>query len=142
MTEDLYRHLADRAEIAELLARYARCIDERNWPGLQETYAIDGTMQHGAVSVGHDRVPELSERILSGVARAHHLVSDPSIKINGDTAETFSHYFATHVAADGTIVRQAGGWYDCTLRRTELGWRFTRVTARTAWRTGRNLLLD
>lgn len=141
MIEDQCRPLADRAEIAELLARHARYIDERNWSGLQETYAIDGTMQHGSASVGHDRVPELSQRILSGVARTHHMVSDPSIEIHGDTAETFSHYFATHIAADGTIVRQAGGWYDRTLRRTELGWRFTRVIALRAWRAGQDLTL-
>ena len=60
-------------------------------------------------------------------------------EIDGDTARTRSHYFATHVAGDGAIIRQAGGRYDCTLRRTERGWRFTRVTATSAWRTGPGL---
>jgi ketosteroid isomerase-like protein len=137
--EQQVRWLVERAEIAELLARYARCIDDRDWAGLQDTYAEDGVMEHGATAVGRDRVPELSERILTGVASSHHLVDDPSIEIDGDTARTRSHYFATHVAEDGSIIRQAGGWYDCTLRRTDHGWRFTRVTARSAWRTGAGL---
>ena len=75
------RWLVDRAEIAELLARYARCIDERDWAGLQGTYAEDGVMEHGSAAVGRDRVPELSERILTGVASSHHLVDDPSIDL-------------------------------------------------------------
>jgi len=133
------RWLVDRAEIAELLARYARCIDERDWAGLQGTYAEDGVMEHGATAVGRDGVPGLSERILTGVASSHHVVDDPGIEIDGDTARTRSHYFATHVADDGAIIRQAGGWYDCALRRTPAGWRFTRVTARSAWRTGQGL---
>jgi hypothetical protein len=137
--EEQVRWLVERAEIAELLARYARCIDGRDWEGLQRTYAEDGVMEHGGVSVGRDRVPELSERILEGVASSHHLVGDPSIEIDGATARTHSHYFATHVAEGGAIERQGGGWYDCTLRRTERGWRFTRVTATNAWRTGRPL---
>jgi len=103
------RWLVDRAEIAELLARYARCIDDRDWAGLQETYAEDGVMEHGGTAVARDRVPELSERILTGVASSHHLVDDPSIEIDGDAARMRSHYFATHVAEGGAIIRQAGG---------------------------------
>lgn len=134
--EQQVRWLVERTAIAELLARYARCIDSRDWAGLQETYAEDGVMEHGGVSVGRDGVPDLSEQILAGIASSHHLVGDPSVEIDGDTARTHSHYFATHVLEGGAIKRQGGGWYDCTLRRTEQGWRFTRVTATSAWRSG------
>jgi SnoaL-like domain len=82
------RWLVDRAEITELLARYARCIDARDWAGLQDTYAEDGVMEHGATAVGRDQVPDLSERILRGVASSHHLIGDPSIEIDGDAART------------------------------------------------------
>ena len=134
--------LLDRAEIAELLVEYARCIDRRDGAGLQATYADDGVMDHGASAVDRSRVPELSEKILKGVASSHHHVGSPAIEVEGDTARTHSHYFATHIAEDGGIIRQAGGWYDCTLRRTPDGWRFTRVRATSAWRTGQGLKLD
>jgi hypothetical protein len=139
--DEQVRWLVDRARIAELLVRYARCIDERDWAGLQETYTDDGVMQHGTVSVGRDGVPELSEKILTGCASSHHLVGDPSIVIEGDRASSHSHYFATHVAEGTTVRRQGGGWYDCELRRTEAGWKFTRVKSTTAWRTGEPLRL-
>jgi hypothetical protein len=134
--------LVDRAEIAELLVTYARCIDRRDWAGLQATYAEDGIMDHGAITAERSGVPELSERILKGVASSHHHVGSPSVEVEGDSARTHSHYFATHIAADGQIIRQGGGWYDCTLRRTPGGWRFTRVRATSAWRTGQGLNLD
>lgn len=140
-TESRLRELLDRAEIAELLVEYARCIDRRDWAGLQATYAEDGVMDHGAVAVDRSRVPELSERILTGVAASHHHVGSPSIEVEGDTARTHSHYFATHIAEGGTIIRQGGGWYDCTLRRTAEGWRFARVRATSAWRSGQALNL-
>nr|WP_323137970.1 nuclear transport factor 2 family protein [Nocardia sp. alder85J] len=60
----------------------------------------------------------------------------PSIEIDGDTARLRTHYFATHATAVGAIIRQAGGWYDCTVRREPAGWRFTHVRARGGWRSG------
>lgn len=136
--------LVDRAEIAELLVEYARCIDRRDWAGLQETYTEDGVMDHGAVAVGRDRVPELSERILRDTTSSHHVVDSPSITIDGDTAHTHSHYLAAHLGEGDPprVIRQSGGWYDCTLRRTDRGWRFTRVRATSAYRTGEPLSLE
>ena len=138
------RWLVDRAEIAELLVEYARCIDRRDWAGLQETYTEDGVMDHGAVAVGRDRVPELSERILRDCSGSHHVVDSPSIVIDGDTAHAHCHYLATHLGEGEppTVIRQGGGWYDCTLRRTDRGWRFTRVRATSAFRTGEPLRLE
>ncbi len=135
------RWLLDRAAIAECLVGYARCIDSRDWAGLQAAYTEDGVMQHGDASVPREAVPELSERILAGCESSHHLVGDPSITIDGDHATTHSHYIATHISEGTTVKRQGGGWYDCELRRTPEGWRFTRVRSTTAWRTGAPLQL-
>jgi hypothetical protein len=138
-SEDRLQWLVDRAEIAELLVGYAGCIDRRDWIGLQGCYTEDGVMRHGDASVPRERVPDLSEQILAGCASSHHLVGDPSIDIEGDTARTHSHYIATHVSDGTTVKRQGGGWYDCELRRTEHGWKFTSVRSQTAWRTGEPL---
>ena len=137
--DDRIGWLVDRAAIAELLVRYALCIDHRDWAGLQDCYAPEGVMQHGDVSVPREDVPELSERILAGCESSHHLVGDPSITIDGDTARSTSHYFATHILEGTTVKRQGGGWYECELRRTDQGWRFTKVRSTTGWRIGEPL---
>ena len=139
--EQRLQWLMDREEIAECLVEYARCIDRRDWAGLQNCYTENGVMQHGEISVSRDAVPELSEKILADCASSHHLVGSPSITIDGDRARTHSHYFATHISEGTTVKRQGGGWYDCELRRTERGWKFTRVKSTTAWRTGEPLQL-
>jgi hypothetical protein len=139
--EQRLQWLIDRAEIAERLVEYARCIDRRDWDGLQDSYTEKGVMQHGEVSVPREAMPELSEKILAGCASSHHLVGDPSIVVDGDRATTHSHYIATHVSEGTTVRRQGGGWYDCELERTDRGWRFSRVRSTTAWRTGEPLQL-
>lgn len=142
MDESKLRWLVDRAEIAELLVEYARCIDHRDWAGLQATYAPEGVMDHGAAAVGRDRVPELSELILKGVAASHHQTGAAAIEIDGDSARTYSHYLATHIGEGGRVIRHGGGWYECELRRTGEGWRFTRVKATSGWREGEPIKLD
>ncbi len=139
--EQRVRWLTDRAEIAECLVAYARCIDRRDWAALQASYTDDGVMQHGTVSVPRAEMPALSEKILAGCSSSHHLVGDPSVDIDGDRATTHSHYIATHVSAGTTVKRQGGGWYDCDLERTERGWKFKRVRSTTAWRSGDPLQL-
>ncbi len=139
--EQLLHWLVDRAAIAECLVNYARCIDRRDWAGLQDSYAENGVMQHGDASVPREAVPELSEKILAGCSSSHHLVGDPSIDIDGDHATTHSHYIATHISEGTTVKRQGGGWYDCELERTGSGWKFSRVRSTTAWRTGEPLQL-
>lgn len=58
--------LVDRAEIAECLVNYARCIDRRDWAGLQESYTDDGVMQHGEVSVPVRQFPSSQRRSSPG----------------------------------------------------------------------------
>jgi hypothetical protein len=139
--EQQLQWLMDRAAIADCLVNYARCIDRRDWVGLQDSYTADGVMQHGEASVPREAMPELSENILAGCSSSHHLVGDPSVLIDGDRATTHSHYIATHISEGTTVKRQGGGWYDCELARTDRGWRFTRVRSTAAWRTGEPLQL-
>lgn len=141
-SEPQLQRLIDRVEISELFARYIRCIDERNWIGMQEMYTEDGVIEHGGVAVGRAQLPALCEQIQAGVTRAQHVVSPLSIEIDGDMACLRTSYVATHVGADGSIIRQGGGWYDSVARRTGQGWRFVRVSARSAWRTGAGLTVQ
>ncbi len=64
--EQRLQWLVDRAEIAECLVNYARCIDRRDWAGLHDSYTADGVMRHGEVSVPRESVPELSEWMSPG----------------------------------------------------------------------------
>ena len=44
-TDELVRELHDRAMISELLLRFARALDERDWAGYAALYADDGVLQ-------------------------------------------------------------------------------------------------
>ena len=139
-TDDLVRELHDRVMISELLLRFARALDERDWRGYAALYADDGVLQ---LPWGPPRpkaiLSEDTEANLSRFAATHHISSNHQIAIDRDTATSRSYLQAVHVvdpdAEDGLWT--AGGWYDCTYRRTPDGWRFTRVALTPVWQTGR-----
>jgi ketosteroid isomerase-like protein len=139
-TDELVRELHDRALIGELLLRFARALDERDWEGYAALYADDGVLQ---LPWGPPRPREgLAQDTEANLGRFHatqHISSNHQIAVEGDEATSRSYLQAVHVsdpeATDGHWT--LGGWYDCSYRRTPDGWRFTRVAITPVWQTGR-----
>jgi len=138
-TEDLVRELHDRAMISELLLRFARALDERDWEGYAALYADDGVLE---LPWGPPRpkaiLAEDTEANLGRFAATHHISSKHQISLDGDSATSRSYLQAVHVVDPGAQggLWTAGGWYDCSYRRTPDGWRFTRVALVPVWQSG------
>ena len=138
-TDQLVRELHDRALISDLLLRFARALDERDWEGYAGLYADDGVLQ---LPWGPPRPRAgLAEDTEANLGRFHatqHISSNHQITLEGDRATSRSYLQAVHVvdpdAKDGHWT--LGGWYECTYRRTPDGWRFTRVAITPVWQTG------
>jgi hypothetical protein len=53
---------------------------------------------------------------------------------------TRSYLIGIHLLDDDRVRHaDGGGWYDCTLRRTEQGWRFVTVSLTEVWTAGEPL---
>jgi ketosteroid isomerase-like protein len=138
--DDLVRELHDRAMISELLLRFARALDERDWEGYAALYADDGVLQ---LPWGPPRpkgiLADDTEANLGRFAATQHISSNHQIAIDGDSATSRSYLQAVHVidpeSEDGLWT--VGGWYDCAYRRTPDGWRFARVALIPVWGLGR-----
>lgn len=136
--------LVDRARISDLLVNFARALDERDWDAYGQTYTEDGVFAIGdAVEFrGRREIQEAtaSERGLGGYAGTWHLSSNHAITIDGDTATTRSYLIGVHLLGGSSRDHADGaGWYDCELRRTADGWRFTRVRIHEVWHAGSTL---
>lgn len=142
--EEQVQWLVDRARISDLLVEFARALDERDWDAYAATYVEDGILEIGdAVRMeGRDtiRAATASERGVGGYAGTWHGSSNHAIDVDGDTATTRSYLHGVHLLGGSTFHHADGaGWYDCTLRRTEAGWRFTRVRIHEVWHAGEPL---
>jgi ketosteroid isomerase-like protein len=139
-TDELVRELHDRALIGDLLLRFARALDERDWAGYAALYAEDGVLQlPWGPPRPRDGLEQDTEANLGRFHATQHISSNHQIAVAGDAATSRSYLQAVHVvdpdAPDGNWT--LGGWYDCTYRRTPDGWRFTRVAITPVWQTGR-----
>ena len=129
-------YLLDRAEIGDLLHEFARRLDAGEWDGYAATFAPDGVFElPWAKRTGRDEIAAAAKADLERFDAVMHYSTNHVIEIDGDTARTRSYLVGVHVAdkAEPAVHADAGGWYDCELRRTGEGWRFTNVRVTVAW---------
>lgn len=88
--------------------------------------------------IGRAEIAERATHGLDDFDATHHLSTNHIIEIDGDSARTRSYLLVAHVQDSGQPDEHgdAGGWYDCALRRTTEGWKLTRVALQIVWTKG------
>ena len=126
-TEMLVRELADRAALADLVARHSLWIDEARYDETDQLFTEDVTVTssrgeaHGVaelvalVRAGHDRY-----------ARTLHHKANLVVEVDGDVATVRAHDLAVFVVDDHTE-SIAAAVHRYGARRTDDGWRFDRL---------------
>ena len=139
------RRSDDLVEIQQLLYRYARAIDAKDWKALETVFTPDARI-HYAV----ERGAELGARELAawlGQAMkifrvTQHVVTNPLVELAGDTARCTSYLTGTHlqVRRDGREVRVTeGSVYRDELVRGPEGWRIRARRLERTWLDGEYL---
>ncbi|MEV6930764.1 nuclear transport factor 2 family protein [Dactylosporangium sp. NPDC051485] len=123
-TEALIRALADRAELADLVARHSLWIDEGRYGETDRLFTEDVVVKSPR---GEARgITALIELVRSGhdtYLRTLHSKSNLIIEVDGQTATVRAHDIAVFVIDDKTEAL-AAGVHRYGARRTEYGWRF------------------
>ncbi|WP_067891447.1 nuclear transport factor 2 family protein [Nocardia vaccinii] len=135
-TETLIRDLADRAELADLVARHSLWIDEGRFAETDRLFTEDVvvTSPRGQVS-GIDALIGLVRAGHDTYARTLHNKSNLVIDLDGDTATVHAHDIAVFLIDDKTEAVAAGiAHYHA--RRTDNGWRFDRLEINAIALTG------
>jgi 3-phenylpropionate/cinnamic acid dioxygenase small subunit len=124
---DLYR---DRADIEEVLVRYATGIDRRDWSLFRTIWIEDVDADYGPF--GHFRT---ADEITDHMAASHkpmgstwHRLSNFAIHVDGDTAaaRTYVHAVINVDRDDPDAWFDVFSHYDDTLVRTPAGWKISR----------------
>ncbi|MFB4317508.1 nuclear transport factor 2 family protein [Actinomadura sp. 21ATH] len=132
---DVLRHL-EAGKISDVLVRFARHLDERDWRAYADLYTEDCTLTTPrATHQGRVGLAEFVERDLGGYTATHHVTANHSIEIDRDVATVRSSLHATHVRnGDPTDFWAVGGWYDTVLHRTPDGhWLIHKVKINPVW---------
>jgi len=134
---------ADVVEIAQLLYRYARAIDAKDWQALEQIFTPDARI-HYAVERGAElRFPELAAwlaRAMTIFKSTQHVITNPLVDIQGDTARCSSYLTGTHVQvrsdSGAEVLTTEGSTYTDELVRTRAGWRICVRRLERTWVDG------
>lgn len=142
MTLDI-QQISDRIEIDELLARYARALDYRNFHELEGIFTPDATFDAGGLGspTGPSAIREMIQGTIGHLDATQHLVGKSIIEfsIDGDEAEVRTYLISQHIreSAPGPVKHYfLGGEYFDRVVRTPEGWRIAYRRLDRLWKQG------
>ncbi|MCU1376545.1 MAG: hypothetical protein JWO68_3831 [Actinomycetia bacterium] len=129
----------DRAEIAELLARYAIACDRREFDQVGQCFTEDGQATYSGTRLDPGRAAIVAHlQPLVDVPMTQHVVGSMSITVDGDRATATSYTTVTFVRpaeGGGHEAVHRGLSYDDQLVRTADGWKFQERFHQALWST-------
>lgn len=127
MSDILIRELADRAELADLVARHSLWIDEARYDESARLFTEDVTAKtRGGELAGRDALADLARSRHGEYRRTLHSKGNLVIELAGDTATVRASDIAVYVLDDKTEAI-AAAIHRYGARRTADGWRFDRL---------------
>ena len=136
--------LLARAEVSDVVHRYATGIDRRNWELFRSCFADRLELDFTSWSGGEPRTVEADEwaagvkGTLSGFDATQHVSSNHVHQIAGDEATCVSYMMALHHLVDDgqRLMHAIGGYYTNRLRRSAGGWKIHGCKLTVTWEMG------
>lgn len=118
----------DRADISDVLLRYATGIDCRDWATFRTVFTDDCVLDYGEIGsfTGVDAITEFMEQSHAMAGHTMHRLTNMVIAVAGDRATARTYVDGLILAPDNASGVNAVGIYDDDLTRTEFGWRIAR----------------
>lgn len=143
--EAMVRLLFDRAEIEDIVRRYAQAIDSRDHALLRTCYTDEIEMDFSPTVAGmtqiHFTVDEWVEKVFQfhgQLTATEHILVPEGIDVTGDTARCYAVMHAGHYKqeAHGSPYWLISGAYDMYFTRTDDGWKLHKAGQLVRWVEG------
>lgn len=126
--------LADRAELSDLIHRYAMAVDDRDYATLEELYAEEATfVGRTATPVGRDAVVEYLRTTQGCNGVTVHCPTSQVVDFNGSDKATGVVVSSAQLDVEGDMTYLVFRYYDDYIRR-DGRWQFARRELRNVHR--------
>lgn len=128
--------VSDKLEIHELLARYARGVDDRDWELYRSVFTDDAFIDYSSAGppAGHrDEVASFLEQGFVAVPWSQHYITNVEIVVDGDAATVRAMFYNPMMLPGMDAPSVCGGFYHHDLVRTPGGWKSRRLVEETRW---------
>lgn len=141
---DVLQELKDRADLTDLILKYATGIDMRDWALFRSIFAAELFMDFSSYSgspgaaMSADQWVAGCQRMLPGFDATQHTLTNFVFDIRGDEATATVYMQAEHFIANtqGDNSHTLGGYYVHRLRRGAAGWLIHATTLTILWSRG------
>jgi hypothetical protein len=126
------QQISDRIEINDLLIRYTRAIDQKDWELLDTVFTPDAEVDYvasGGIRGSYPEVRAWLAKVLGLFPVTVHYVTNSEVALQGDRASARTAVYNPMFLGkpDGTLHHFAvGAYYVDELVRTETGWRIAK----------------
>jgi 3-phenylpropionate/cinnamic acid dioxygenase small subunit len=132
------QQLSDRIEIDDLLIRYTRAIDDKDWDVLDTVFAPDAAIDYTSSGGVAGKLPEVKAwlaKALAAFPETIHYVTNSTVELDGDRAKAKTavynpmffanpdgsrHHFAVGAYYVDELVRTADGWRIASRREDQV----------------------
>lgn len=128
--------VSDKLEIAELLARYARAVDSKDWDLWRSVFTPEARVDYssaGAAVGPRDEVAHWLEQALSAVPMTQHFISNIEIDLDGDRATVRAMFYNPMQLPGMADLSYCGGYYHHDVVRTAEGWKSEKLVEENMW---------
>ncbi|HLT15827.1 MAG TPA: nuclear transport factor 2 family protein [Acidimicrobiales bacterium] len=128
--------LWDKLEIHELLARYGRAVDDRDWDLYRSLFTPDAHIDYtsaGAIAGTVDEVVAYLRDALGAMPWTQHYLTNVEVDLDGDEATARAMFFNPLQIPGLAEPSSCGGWYLHRLVRTPDGWRSRQLVEDLRW---------
>lgn len=128
--------VADKLEIHELLARYARGVDEHDWDLYRSVFTDDAYIDYSSAGFAAGPRDEVTAQLEQGFATipwSQHYITNIEIDLSGDEAHARAMFYNPMQLPGVDSPSQCGGYYHHDLVRTDDGWKSRRLIEENRW---------
>lgn len=128
--------VSDKLEISDVLARYARAVDTKDWELWRSVFTADAHVDYssaGAAVGPRDDVADWLEQALSAVPMTQHFISNVEIDLDGDRATVRAMFYNPMQLPGMADLSYCGGYYHHDVVRTAEGWKSEKLVEENVW---------
>jgi ketosteroid isomerase-like protein len=128
--------VSDESQLAQLLYRYARAVDTKDWELYRSVFTEDAVIDYSSNGIpagSRDEITDFLAKAFTAIPMSMHYITNVEADVAGDSA-TVRAMFSNPTQLPGmTALSYFGGYYFHELVRTTDGWRSRHLREEAVW---------
>lgn len=133
--QEAYPQIVDRLQVIDVLNRYGRAMDTRDWKLMDDVFVEDAVATFPSITlVGRRQIVDTISAAMKVCDATHHIFTNYVVDVQGDTcaASMYVRAFHSRTVRGAVLEHDYYGSYTASLVRTTAGWRVREWAEHTA----------